>query len=42
MLESFDSLIAWLAQHPEWLGWAIFAMASKSGVSSFGFPTVSA
>ena len=27
MLESFDSLIAWLAQHPEWLGWAIFLVA---------------
>ncbi|MFZ2320406.1 MAG: DedA family protein, partial [Pseudomonas sp.] len=27
MLESFDSLIAWLALHPEWLGWAIFLVA---------------
>ena len=27
MLEGFDSLIAWLAQHPEWLGWAIFLVA---------------
>ena len=27
MLEGFDSMIAWLGQHPEWLGWAIFWMA---------------
>ena len=27
MLEGLDSMIAWLGQHPEWLGWAIFWMA---------------